>query len=574
MSAVLFSGFDANGNNALWVTDGTAVGTHELSGITGAHGAGNGVAPSDIVAFNQGAMFVGQNASGVSDLWVTDGSAGGTHELNINASSFSNLVAFGGEVLFNAEVSLGTPELWVSDGTTAGTHELSVNGEFAGGLTPRDITVFNGELVFAGIGADGDNVWVTDGTAIGTHELVGVNGANSNGLFWIFFSFSSPDFTVFNGGVVFSGVDSNGINGLWVTNGTALGTHEVIGINGANSNGLFQSFNIPPSNPDFTVLNGQVLFSGRNTNGNHGLWVTDGTGPGTHELTGINGASANGLFTNLPSPDFTVLNGHALFAGFATNGSLGLWVTDGTAPGTHELTGVNGANSNGIFFNTTPNLVAFNGEVLFSGTNTNGLNGLWMTDGTAPGTHELTGINGVNPNRSGFNPSGFTIFTPNVPPPGPNSAPPAATTADMILRCGAYGLYEIYDIGNNAILAGYSLGQVGTDWQFAGLGGFFGSDTTDLVLRNVNSGAFEVYDIANNQLTGAAPLGSVGLDWSLVGFAADPPTASTGRSGSTSQIVQAMAGFGGGSGAADTSNSAALTAETSQQSFLTTPQHA
>jgi probable HAF family extracellular repeat protein len=54
--------------------------------------------------------------------------------------------------------------------------------------------------------------------------------------------------------------------------------------------------------------------------------------------------------------------------------------------------------------------------------------------------------------------------------PGPNPAPPAATTADMILRGAtgspSAGQYEIYDIGNNSILAAYSLGQVGTDWQF------------------------------------------------------------------------------------------------------------
>ena len=90
---------------------------------------------------------------------------------------------------------------------------------------------------------------------------------------------------------------------------------------------------------------------------------------------------------------------------------------------------------------------------------------------------------------------------------------------------------------------------------------------------NVNSGAFEVYDIANNQLTGAAPLGAVGLDWQLGSFAADPPTGSMGSSGSTSQLVQAMAGFGGSSGAADGVNTAPVGAETSQQPLLTTPQH-
>jgi hypothetical protein len=97
------------------------------------------------------------------------------------------------------------------------------------------------------------------------------------------------------------------------------------------------------------------------------------------------------------------------------------------------------------------------------------------------------------------------------------------------------------------------------------------------VLRNVNSGAFEVYDIANNHLTGAAPLGAVGVDWQLGGFGIDPPTGSMGSSdSSTSQLVQAMAGFGGGGGGGGgaISNTAPLGAETSQQPLLTTPQHA
>ena len=75
-------------------------------------------------------------------------------------------------------------------------------------------------------------------------------------------------------------------------------------------------------------------------------------------------------------------------------------------------------------------------------------------------------------------------------------------------------------------------------------------------------------------------MGTVGLDWQLGGFA---PTASNGfidnsggplasgpqpPAGSTSQLVQAMAGFGGSSGAADGLNTVPL--DTSQQQFLTT----
>jgi len=145
---------------------------------------------------------------------------------------------------------------------------------------------------------------------------------------------------------------------------------------------------------------------------------------------------------------------------------------------------------------------------------------------------------------------------------------------DLFLRNVNTGGLEVYDINNNQLTGAAFIGAVGLEWQFAGVAPVHSSGASDLVLRNVNTGAFEVYDIANNQLTGAASLGAVGADWQLGGFAADPPTGSMGSSGSTSQLVQAMAGFGGGSGAADSLNTVPLGAETSQQQFLTMPQHA
>src|SRR5712672_2124758 len=141
---------------------------------------------------------------------------------------------------------------------------------------------------------------------------------------------------------------------------------------------------------------------------------------------------------------------------------------------------------------------------------------------------------------------------------------------DLLLRNSTTGGLEVYDINNNQLTGAAFLGTVGLDWQFAGIAAANGAGTSDLVLRNVNTGAFEVYDIANNHLTGAAPLGAVGTDWQLGGFAADPPTGSTGSSdGSTSQLVQAMAGFGGGSGTGESLNAAPLSTETSQQTLLT-----
>jgi hypothetical protein len=146
-------------------------------------------------------------------------------------------------------------------------------------------------------------------------------------------------------------------------------------------------------------------------------------------------------------------------------------------------------------------------------------------------------------------------------------------TTDMVLRNSSTGAFEVYDIVNNTVTAAANLGTVGLDWQVAGFGPMHGPGTSDMVLRNVNTGAFEVYDIANNVITSAASLGAVGLDWQVGGFAVDPPTASMGDASEIAQLAQAMAGFGGGSGAADGLNTAALGADASEQTFLTTPQH-
>ena len=116
---------------------------------------------------------------------------------------------------------------------------------------------------------------------------------------------------------------------------------------------------------------------------------------------------------------------------------------------------------------------------------------------------------------------------------------------------------------------------MGLDRQFAGIAPIHAAGESDLVLRNKNTGAFEVYDIANNQLTGAAPLGTVGLDWQLGGFAVDPPTVSGPFADiSNDQLVQAIAGFGGGGGPADGLNAGTLGPDTSQQALLTAPEHA
>jgi ELWxxDGT repeat protein len=392
-----FNGVDADGLNGLWVTNGTAAGTFELgglgdAGISGAYTGGIGVAPSSLTFFNGEALFLGADAADDGGLWVTNGTAAGTYELGglgdsgISGASAGGLdpqdmTVFNGEVLFNGFDAARSEGLWVTNGTAAGTFELGglANSGIGGreiGLDPRDLTVFNGEVLFEGFNGEElpGGLWVTDGTTAGTHELTGIAGAASG------YGLNPQNMTVFNGEVLFESTDVAGNAGLWVTNGTAAGTFELTGINGAYSGGLDPAY--------FAILSNEVLFDGTDTGRQQSLWVTNGTAAGTYELTGISGASTYGIL-GVPSPGLITFNGEVLFGGVDTVGYLGLWVTNGTAAGTYELTGISGASTGGLeprFFST------FDGEVLFDGAGTAGGYGLWVTNGTGAGTYELTGI--------------------------------------------------------------------------------------------------------------------------------------------------------------------------------------
>ena len=71
--------------------------------------------------------------------------------------------------------------------------------------------------------------------------------------------------------VIFGGADVLARAGVWETNGTAAGTHELNGISGAFTLGV---------NPGFTVFNGEALFEEKDTNDNSNLWITDGSAAG------------------------------------------------------------------------------------------------------------------------------------------------------------------------------------------------------------------------------------------------------------------------------------------------------
>ena len=132
--------------------------------------------------------------------------------------------------------------------------------------------------------------------------------------------------------MLFSGLDAAGNVGLWKTDGTAAGTQELTGIAGADPG---TDPGDPGLDPRFLInFNGKVLFNGQDANHQLGLWSTDGTVAGTHEIfpPGI-------VATSLDPSNFEIFNGEVLFNGFDSSGHRQLWETDGTTAGTQEVTG-------------------------------------------------------------------------------------------------------------------------------------------------------------------------------------------------------------------------------------------
>jgi ELWxxDGT repeat protein len=121
---LLFAGSDANGTD-LWRSNGTAAGTVRITDPGG--GGGLYAERQTITVAGQYAYFVGGDGTseGYGELWVTDGTTGGTRLLK-NLVTFGSswprsLVAVGNTLYFLATESFHGEELWRTDGTTAGT---------------------------------------------------------------------------------------------------------------------------------------------------------------------------------------------------------------------------------------------------------------------------------------------------------------------------------------------------------------------------------------------------------------------------------------------------------------------
>jgi ELWxxDGT repeat protein len=179
---------------------------------------------------------------------------------------------------------------------------------------------------------------------------------------------STPSFfTVLNGRVLFAPLGGE----LWSTDGTPEGTAVVRDIYpGSEGSAPIPAWWSVDDGPFYFLANGSLPPGYRPD-----LWRSDGTAPGTFQLTF--GVDVYNLIGTVRDRRLT------LFAAADPEHGTEPWVTDGTAEGTHLLADLapGGPGESSDPFGGAQ----MNGELLFFAADGDQL-GLWRTDGTAAGT--------------------------------------------------------------------------------------------------------------------------------------------------------------------------------------------
>src|ERR1700730_962824 len=192
-------------------------------------------------------MLLGASDATGAGLWATDGTASGTvllRRVRVFAQTVfpgtPNYMVMGGRGYFVGDDGVSGPQIWRTDATAAGTVLVANLGPSGTTLTPVLHGVFGSLLIFSKVNASGgEQMYATDGTSVGTHALTAPAGQNSS---------VASEFLVVGSKFYFATRGPFGLAGqysgqIWVSDGTAAGTHPVSNPFGTNSIGIDALYN-------------------------------------------------------------------------------------------------------------------------------------------------------------------------------------------------------------------------------------------------------------------------------------------------------------------------------------------
>jgi ELWxxDGT repeat protein len=301
----------------LWVTDGSAAGTQQLTGIDQVRA---------IAEWNGAGYILGRDSSRRPAIFRYDPKTR-THAVIVHppVAYFTNVLtptSIGLWFVGNTSNGKGE-EPFFTDGTAAGTRTI---GDIMTGVRssyPLNFTELGGKVYFSAIdSAHGRELWVSDGTTQGTQLLVDLWPGMDSGV--------GLDMTVMGGKLYFGGRVAAGSFGLFESDGTATGTKSVTALAGFGDL------------ERLTVLGQRILFRFDDAFVGKELFVSDGTASGTGLLKDISpGKDPSEPGGRIDGP-FVVVGNHCFFV--ADDGTHGeeLWASDGTAAGTRLVADLNG----------------------------------------------------------------------------------------------------------------------------------------------------------------------------------------------------------------------------------------
>lgn len=277
---IFFRAEDASGLH-LWRTDGTPEGTVKIT-TQPINDYYCQIGYLDNLEFEGMLYFTASVGDYECRLWRTSGVPGQAQEVvnldsNLNYIRPQNLTAVGNKLYFTAEENnkfIGD-ELWVVDGVTGSCHLVKdINPGNNMSSNPGMLTAFKDKLYFSATGPTGNKLWRTDGTEAGTEALP--SAAGQPDYYW-------PNGIVYGNRLIFSA--RNGVIGpeLFMSDGD-----QVFLVKDIVSDSC--GFDCGSSPMDFTLINGQVLFTANSVStypSDRELWRTDGSEAGTLQVSDI-----------------------------------------------------------------------------------------------------------------------------------------------------------------------------------------------------------------------------------------------------------------------------------------------